>query len=295
MTDKVVTEVVWTDVYRHHFDVITEERIGGWAFKTDDTRHHPVIEIRSGSEVLWSVEADTYREDLELAGFGSGEYGFMLLPERAPVQTAISTVDIYIDGHLAQAGVPFEMKPVDVSTYQIYLDHASTEVVRGWVFKNGHESYRSKVEVRSGESVIASGLAESYRQDLFDADIGDGHYGFVITPNLANFPMSECECQLFVDGEVVGHIEVFVLSADQEAISEAVYRATFAEEIADFAQNVAGVKEELKQNSIAANRLEMQDDYAINGQLQVAMDSIAELSARIKIIEQVLVKHLAEK
>lgn len=296
MTEQT-TDSVLLENYLHHIDVVNEEHISGWAFKQGEESHHPVIEVRTGDLVLWSSSADMYREDLVEAGIGNGEYGFILVPVNDSISEAVTSVAIYIDGFLAKADIPLFIEPpvVEVASYRAHLDHFANDVVRGWVFKEGHENYRAKVEVRCGDSVIASGLAENYREDLLDADIGDGCYGFSITPRLENFPMSECDCQLFVDGEAVSHIESFMLSADQDAINEAVYKVAFSEEIADFTQSVEAVKTELKQDLIAANRSLMQDDHAVNGQLQVAMDSIAELSVRVKVIEQILVKHFSEK
>lgn len=293
MKNQASEESVLAELYRYHFDVVSPNGISGWAFKLEDEDHSPSIEIRSGNTVLWATEANVYREDLANAGFGNGEYGFSLLPSEASVQAAISSVDLYIDGHKAQESVPFEMEPADKGIYRVHLDHISAGSIRGWAFKEGFISYRSKIEVRSGDVVIAAGLAEGFRQDLLDAGIGDGGYSFSLTPRLAAFPSTEFECCLFVDGEQ-SSIEPFVLTASEDVIADAVYKSTFSAEITDYSKNLDSSLAALKKEIVEVNQKAGKDEFAVSGQLQVVMGSIAELSARVKVIEQILIKHFSE-
>ena len=148
--------------------------------------------------------------------------------------------------------------------------------------------------MRCGDVVIAAGIADNYRQDLLDADIGDGYYGFSITPLLARFPAAECECHLFIDGELSA-VDAFVLQADQESIDEAVYKEAFSSEIADFAQAVDAKMDELSAEVIAISQRESKGDFSDGGTLTLAMHNIAELSVRVKMIENILVKHFSDK
>ena len=282
------------DGYRYHFDMVSPDLIAGWAFKEGYESHTPVIEVRSGKAVLWTAEANTFREDLLQAGFGSGQYGFSIEPSSLPVSSSVTSVDLFIDGHRVQKGVPFEIAPRDVARYRVSLDDASSDEIRGWVFKDDEPNYRAKVEARCGDAVIASGLAGDFRQDLLDADIGDGHYAFSLSPRLDQFPSAECECRLFIDGEQA-NVEPFILLADADVIADELYKAQFAAEIEDFNNNVETTLARLKHDIVSLNRTAAQDDLAVSGQLQVAMQSIAELSVRVKTIEQVLIKHFPAK
>lgn len=284
--------------YQFHIDMVTEERVSGWAFKKDNLQHHPVVEVHSGDVVLWRTEANQYREDLMEAGFSNGEYGFILVPTAETITQSVTSVSIYIDGILVQEDIPFSMAPVAKSIgligYRVQLDHYDAHTVRGWVFKEGHEQHRVKVEVRSGDVVVATGFADNFREDLLDASIGDGAYGFSLTPRLATFTSTECECELYVDDELSA-VGAFVLQADQESIDEATYKEVFASEITDFAQAVDAKMDKLSAEVIAISQRESKGDFSDGGLLTVAMNNIAELSARVKIIENILVKRFLDK
>lgn len=291
---KIVNNRDALDGYRYHFDVLSPDLIAGWAFKQGNESHTPAIEVRSGNTVLWTAEANTFREDLLQAGFGSGQYGFSIVPNLSAVSSSVTSVDLYIDGHCVHKGVPLEVASSGLERYQVSLDQASVDEIRGWVFKEGEQNYRAKVEARCGDVVVASGLAGDFRQDLLDANIGDGHYAFSLIPRLDKFPSAECECRLFIDGEKA-KVEPFSLSADPDVIAEALHKAKFADEITDFTHNVDATLSKLKQDVITLNHAAENDDFAVSGQLQVAMQSIAELSVRVKTIEQVLIKHFPAK
>jgi hypothetical protein len=299
MADKKMDSVLG-ESYKHNIDTVTEERINGWAYKKDADDHNPIIEVRSGDSVLWKAKADIFRQDLKDAGLGNGAYAFLLIPDQLSLSEAISSIDIYIDGLFSIGDIPFHMDAPDVAPVsepvkaKAHIDHVSIDSIRGWAFKEGHENYRAKIEVRSGDVCIASGLADTFREDLLQAKIGDGAYAFDLKPNLAAMPSAECECQVFVDGEL-SLVEPFILSANQDKIDEAVYQSQFEDEIQDFNAAVEANLDEIKQKLLIANREANQDDFAITGQMQIALTSIAELSARVKVIEQVLVKHLSVK
>lgn len=298
------------DGYQYHIDVATEERVAGWAFKVGDESHHPVVEIRSGDAVLWQTKASQYREDLEAAGFGNGEFGFVLVPSANTLLHSVTSASIYIDDMLVQADIPFVMEVADstvievlsvestqtapLADYRVILDHFDAETIRGWAFRNGHEGHRPSVEVRSGEVVIASGVADGFREDLLNADIGDGAYGFSLIPNVAAFVSTQCECELYVDGEL-SSVGQFILEVDQDRINGALYEETFADEMADFTEALKVKIAELKANVVSVNRDASRPDLAVDGQLTVAMDEVAELSVRIKVIENVLMNHFLGK
>ena len=280
--------------YQFFIDSAEPVLISGWAYLTGNHEHSPVIEVRAGETVLWSTEACIYREDLEQAGFGHGRFAFSITPMSEPVKEAISSVDIYIDGFKVQEAIPFEMEPVTIDDYRVQLDYIDIEQVKGWAFKNEQVSYRSQIELRTGDVVLASGFADEYRPDLLDAGIGDGAYGFSLTPQLERFPSTDCECILFVDG-LQTHLAPFSLHAEQQAIDDALYQDEFSAQILDFTESIENKMTALKQDVIAMNTEQGQEDFSVNGQMQVVMNNIAELSVRVKVIEKVLTKHFSVK
>lgn len=306
-----MNQTTLSDGYQYHIDMLTTECIAGWAFKVGDESHHPIVEIRTGDTVLWKTEASQYREDLEAAGFGNGKFGFALVPSANTLLHNVTSVSVYIDDMLVQADVLFSMQAIGTMAkeavvehvqedaaplvdYRILLDYFDAETIRGWAFRNGHEDHRPMVEVRSGDVVLASGLADNFREDLLNADIGDGAYGFSLTPRLAAFVSTECECQLYVDGEL-SSVDSFTIEVDQEDIDRAVYEATFADEMTDFTESLEAKIAELKSSVVSVNRDASRPDFAVDGQLTVAIDEIAELSVRVKVIENVLMNHFLGK
>jgi GT2 family glycosyltransferase/glycosyltransferase involved in cell wall biosynthesis len=57
-------------------DIISPERIAGWAWNPRNPDESIVVEIYDGADLLIRIRADTYREDLLNAGIGTGRYGF---------------------------------------------------------------------------------------------------------------------------------------------------------------------------------------------------------------------------
>ncbi len=280
--------------FQYSLDVLEPNVISGWAFKSDDICHRPKIAVKSSGIILWSAVAEHYREDLEKEGLGDGKYAFSITPNCSVLNQSISSVDLFIDDVLVEATIPFELATTNIGDFRVQLDYVDISLVKGWVKKLENNQYRAKVELKCGSLVLASSSADQYREDLFNAGIGDGNYGFSLAVNLHLFPSTRCECMIFVDGKVA-NIEAIILEVEQETLDHAIYQHEFSPEIESFTQNVDTQLTQLKQQIVAVNSAASEDDYALNGQLQVAMSSIAELSVRINVIEQVLTKHFSLK
>jgi hypothetical protein len=297
--------------YKWNVDCLNSEKISGWAYNTAKKNGSAKVEVRSGDTVLWSSVADGFRQDLLDAKIGNGHYAFTITPDNNAVSNNVTTVDVYIDGIKAETELPYELIQAKVEEelvqakineeelaqakiehYRIQLDQSSIEKIAGWVFNPENSTYRAKIEIRCGDTVIAGGLANEYRQDLTDAGIGDGTYAYTLRPSLSMFPQNECECKLFVDG-VDADNESFILVTDTESRENAKYQEEFSSEISDFTQSITGKLGSLKEDIVSSNKSMNEDDFAVNGQLNVAMNSIAELSVRISVIEQVLLKRLS--
>ncbi|NQZ87244.1 MAG: hypothetical protein HRT54_06655 [Colwellia sp.] len=311
--------------YKWNVDCLNSEKISGWAYNTAKKSKSAKVEVRTGDTVLWSSIADGFRQDLLDAKIGNGHYSFTITPDNNPVSIAFSTVDIYIDGIKAETELPYEivqakieeeeklvqakieeeelaqakieeeeeLAQAKIEHFRIQLDQSAIDKVAGWVFNPENSTYRAKIEIRCGDTVVACGLANEYRQDLTDAGIGDGTYAFTLTPNLSLFPHNECECKLFVDG-VDADNESFTLVTDTESRENAKYQEEFSSEILDFTQSITDKLGSLKEDIVSSNKSMNEDDFAVNGQLNVAINSIAELSVRISVIEQVLLKRLSK-
>lgn len=63
---------------------------------------------------------------------------------------------------------------------QGHIDSMEGGVLRGWARDPGEESKRLRIAVKCGATTLGFGDADRLRPDLFDADMGDGRYGFAI-------------------------------------------------------------------------------------------------------------------
>ena len=89
----------------------------------------------------------------------------------------------------------------------VYVDEASCGVVRGWV-KLGASKYRPMVEIFVDEQCIGRAVACQFRQDLLDAEIGDGCYGFHIVPRVSRLSAVAIAATIKIDGAHRQQIEL---------------------------------------------------------------------------------------
>lgn len=78
------------------------------------------------------------------------------------------------------------------------IDHASTDMIYGWVQDWSLLNHRLHVSLRSKSTgeVIAEKTADQFRQDLLDAGIGDGKHGFILEiPKDFPFQDAQVVCQ----------------------------------------------------------------------------------------------------
>lgn len=75
------------------------------------------------------------------------------------------------------------------SQYKGSLDGYDSGYIFGWAYNGAAPEQRVRVQVFSGVSVVAQGLADRFREDLLEAALGDGYYSFRL-PVLANQRLS---------------------------------------------------------------------------------------------------------
>ncbi len=59
-----------------------------------------------------------------------------------------------------------------------YLDYAQSFRIYGWAFDETNPHRRVTVEIKLGDDVLGTAVADTYRQDLRDSGVGDGRHGF---------------------------------------------------------------------------------------------------------------------
>ena len=299
---KVVHQKKQIKGYRFHIDNVNDKKISGWAHKIGDDNYSANIEIRNNDVTLYSTKANIFRKDLVDASIGLGKYGFDFAPSLLKVEKDIDTVDIYIDGFKANAkplplvlkGVkPVEVvakvKPVITKTekknnVQIYIDGASVDKVFGWAKNKDSITHRSLVELKVGDIVLGSDTADKFRQSIKKAGIGDGCYCFEIIPQVHLFPSEVIVCDLYVDGNKVS-TKPIELRVDKKSLENEKFKHEFADEI-------SGLNDSLSQQLA---RISSEIDKQSGNSMQVAIENIALLSARVEVIEKILTKHFSLK
>lgn len=294
LKNKIVKNTPNVAPLHYSLDVLETNLISGWAYKPEELSHRPKLTVKSNGVLLWSAVAEHYRDDLQKGGFGDGNYAFSITPNGLSLNESITTIDIFFDDQLVAKSIPFELKSIAIADYNVQLDHADVQVVKGWVKKIDDNQHRAKVELKCADVVLAVGCAEEFREDILNASIGDGYYGFSLALSLYLFPSACCECLLYIDGKPA-NIEPIILEVEQDALDLAVYQHEFLPEVEAFTQQVDTELSQLNEQVVAINKAATADDYALSGQLQVVMSSIAELSVRVNVIERVLTKHFVLK
>lgn len=68
-----------------------------------------------------------------------------------------------------------------------HFDRVDIRCAKGWAFDPRAPETRLELEIRCAGEVIATGIADRFRQDLLDAEIGDGCHAFEIPVDLNRY------------------------------------------------------------------------------------------------------------
>ena len=294
---KVIRHKTPLDAYRFHIDKVDSDIIHGWAHKQGEGNHTVNIEIRNNNEVLFTVKANEERADLKAAAIGTGQYGFSIKTSHINPQSDINSIDVFIDGLKANAKpIPLTLTgsnnktqqaatPAAVlNTHQMHIDSAKIDKVIGWAKKKDSVTHRSLVELKLGDVVLGSDTADTFRQSIKTAGIGDGSYCFEITPAIHLFPSTSVSCDLYLDGKK-SHVAPIVLTVTEQELEAAKFTYEFSNEITTLGTSVTQELQRLTDDVTSQN----------GNALNVALENIATLNTRVEIIEQILTKHFANK
>lgn len=294
------------DAYRFNIDKANEKMISGWAHKIGDGNYTAAIEVRNiNNVILHSTKANIAREDLKAAAIGSGNYGFSIDPSKITLEQDVDEINLFIDGLKANSKpisiiltansikTPVQAITVDLNTFnknirsnthQLYLDNITAEKIVGWTKKKDSIPHRSLVELKVGSVVLGNDTADTFRESIKSAGIGDGRYCFDIKPVIHLFPSTTVSCDLYVDGNKVD-TKPIVLTVTDKALEAAKFAEEFAGELSTFGDSVSQELERL------TDEIRSQNDNAVN----VAIENIASLSVRVEVIENILTKHFSGK
>jgi hypothetical protein len=200
-------------------------------------------------------------------------------------------VDIYIDGHkINEAPYPLEIQAPRIENYQCFIDHVTESQVSGWA-QCKTDNHRVTVELKAGDQCLGHAVAELPRQDLLEANIGDGHYGYTIQLDLANFPSNNVVAHLYLDGHEYPS-DPIQLTVSPESIAQAKFYKEFGHNLENYEALIAKEAQRINQQIEALSG--DTSDTTLNTVTNVAINNIVELSARISVLEQVILAKLSK-
>jgi len=174
---------------RGNLDLVSRDRIEGWAHDADRPGASIRLRIFDNTLLLTELSADQYRADLKEAGIGDGSHAFSFTVPGglAPDLRHLIEVQFADDGH-AVWGSPHVLeataRPVIVSSstasWRGNLDLVTRERMEGWAWDDRVPQSPMALTILSNGEVIARVLANRYRQDLQKAGMGDGRHAFSV-------------------------------------------------------------------------------------------------------------------
>lgn len=286
--------------YSYSIDVVSAERVSGWAKNIKLPNHSPVIDVYINGLLTWQAKCNQFRQDLK--DHEIGNYAFELTPDTSVMQSDCDEVEIRIDGHLLPSKYPLTLsKNADDKTspaqptiqkedITCYLDEVTSTHVRGWAKLNTDDTSRLIISIKNGTQLFASGEASLYRDDLAANSIGDGRYAFELALDLAEFDAETVEADLYVNGIKFSEKKI-QLTASASEIEHAKYTKEFAPEIDRVQQQLT--------EQLATIKQEISNQYgnepALKDLVQYTLQSISELNVRIAIMEKAMLKHISSK
>jgi cephalosporin hydroxylase/glycosyltransferase involved in cell wall biosynthesis len=175
-------------------DGVTVGRVRGWAWLPEHPSEAAVISLSevSGESVASDVAAQ-FRADLQAAGKRGGYCGFdIALPAGASGRLRLRArhpsgdhdglllgeVELDADAEALPSFVASEQGPTIVG----HLDQASAQEISGWCYAGEPFDTPLTLQLVEGDQVLATAVADRWRNDLEDFRQGDGRVGLVIAP-----------------------------------------------------------------------------------------------------------------
>jgi hypothetical protein len=183
-----------TPVYAGYIDVADCNSITGWAADRNRLNNSINVSLYDGNTLLTTVTANQSRPDVGAYLKDNGLHGFNI-PVPAVLKSGTHTISVRYESSSVNLGnsprtyacVTPTPTPTPAPSYDGYHDWVNCDYVAGWVRDKSNPNIRLDVSVYDDATgaLIASGTANQFRQDLVNAGIGDGKYGFLIpTPSV---------------------------------------------------------------------------------------------------------------
>lgn len=169
-----------TNQYAGSFEWFDCEAIKGWAWDKNAPNSAVTVEVFEGSIVYATTIANAYREDLKNAGTGTGNYGFRIPMPAALKDGKNHNVSIRVKGSAILLNNSPRVVNCPVNAFEGRFESVDCGFIAGWVWDRNFPANSLTVEIFEGTNVVASGVANIYRESLKTGGIGTGKYAFKI-------------------------------------------------------------------------------------------------------------------
>jgi hypothetical protein len=153
---------------------VNRERIIGWVAEEEKPDRRHVVELYVGGRQVTSAPATVERADIARRfARKRSDYGFELA---VPYGTQLDLEQMAVRVVAADVVLPVQ----DGATrLEGVLDFVAGSTIGGWAWHTGRATERITVVVRHKGQILVNGVADAFRQDLFEAGVGDGAHGFI--------------------------------------------------------------------------------------------------------------------
>jgi glycosyltransferase involved in cell wall biosynthesis len=167
-----------------HIDVVTRERIEGWAWDADTPNDAIIIRVYDNGIPIGDILADRFREDLQRIGLGNGRHAFEWVIPGGLSPKISHTIEVRrLSDGLKLDGLA-ETLPADPIAAGIVLegslDSCGRNLISGWALDSAQPDRRVPLQILNHDTVIERTLANRYRKDLEQAGLGDGRCAFEV-------------------------------------------------------------------------------------------------------------------
>lgn len=280
--------------YRLYIDEIGKSQISGWALNKNNIENPPQIEIRSNNQYITSTKADQFRQDLKDAGIGNGHHAFSLKIDINSIPNTEKLINIYIDSQkVTKKQISLINDTIGKTSYSYHLDSISETEITGWAKCNQDDDHRPTLEIKQDAIILGHTVANIFRQDLKDSNLGDGCYGFKIEPLIGQFPSEEVHCDLYINN-VKQTCNPMTLQVTTEQLNRAKYQAKFNHEITNLNDQLNSELTRLQNEIADLTKSNGENEPDMTNIINIILKNIAELNVKASTIEKALIK-LSEK
>lgn len=174
---------------KYNIDLVEGSKIAGWVCDVSDPQRCLTVEAVSHSGQSARAPANEFRQDLLETGLGDGAHAFNLDLSGWHSESGDVTVRVFETQDvlgIVQIVLSDPAGPVineEPSRWRWHIDRVDSLTVIGWV-QDTHRPYTTVLLRATGDNgKTVPVIANQYRADLKEAEVGNGHHGFEV--NLA--------------------------------------------------------------------------------------------------------------